>query len=230
LLKSPLRADFFYDRAQAPPLQKQGIKMHLHAPVLMADRLSFSHPHRPGPPLFDQLSLVLPPGVTWLGGDEGSGKTTLLQLLAGALPTQGYLQIHGVSLTDNRTAYQRQVAWLDPQGTALDEQTARQIFAALPPQTLERDIDGLSLAPHLDKTLAMLSTGTRRKVLLAAALAAEAAVTLLDQPFKALDRPSIDYLLALLDEAARHPGRAWVVADYVAPPGVALAGVVELGI
>jgi ABC-type multidrug transport system ATPase subunit len=214
--------------------------MHLHAPILTADRLSFSHPHPPGPPLFDNLCLALQPGVTWLGGDEGSGKTTLLQLLAGALPTQGHLQILGVRLTDNRLAYQRQIAWLDPQGTGLDGQTARQIFAALsrpqpegaadPSQALGRHIDGLSLAPHLDKTLTMLSTGTRRKVLLAAALAAEAPVTLLDQPFMALDRPSIDYLLTLLAEAARDPRRAWVVADYVAPPGVALAGVVELGV
>ena len=82
-----------------------------------------------------------------------------------------------------------------------------------PSQRLGWHIGGLSLAPHLDKTLTMLSTGTRRKVLMAAALAAEAPVTLLDQPFKALDRPSIDYLLALLAEAARHPCRAWVMAD-----------------
>ncbi len=214
--------------------------MHLNAPLLTADRLSFSHPHQPASPLFDQFCLVLQPGVTWLCGDENSGKTTLLQLLAGVFPTSGQLQIRGVSLTKNRQAYQRQVAWLDPRDTALDGQTARQIFAALPPQqtdgapdpsqALGRHIDGLALAPHLDKTLTMLSTGTRRKVLLAAALAAEAPVTLLDQPFKALDRPPIDYLLTLLAEAARHPRRAWVVADYVAPPDVTLAGVIELGL
>jgi ABC-type multidrug transport system ATPase subunit len=220
--------------------RRQGLTMHLNAPLLTADRLSFSHSHPPGPPLFDQLCLALPPGVTWLGGDEGSGKTTLLQLLAGLVPTPGQLQIQGVSLTDNPQAYRRQVAWLDPRDTALDGQTARQIFTALPRQQTEgaadtspalvRHIDGLSLAPHLDKTLAMLSTGTRRKVLLAASLAADAPVTLLDQPFMALDRPSIDYLLALLAEAACHPRRAWVVADCVAPPGVALAGVIELGV
>jgi len=214
--------------------------MPLNAPLLTADRLSFSHPRQPGPLLFDQLCLVLQPGVTWLGGDEGSGKTTLLQLLAGVLPAAGQLQIQGVSLTEHRPAYQQQVAWLDPRDSARDGQTARQIFAALPrsragdaaysSQALGRHIDGLSLAPHLDKTLTMLSTGTRRKVLLAASLAAEAPVTLLDQPFQALDRPSIDYLLALLSEASRQPRRAWVVADYVAPPGVALAGVIELGV
>ncbi len=214
--------------------------MHPDKPILKAEGLSFGYSHPPAPLLFDQLSLVLPPGVTFVCGDEGSGKTTLLQLLAGALPAnalRGQLHIKGVSLAENRPAYQRQAAWLDPRDTALDEQTARQIFAALPqshpgcdPDALQAHIGGLSLAPHLDKSLYMLSSGTRRKVLLAAALAALAPVTLLDQPFMALDRPSINYLLEVLAEAARHPGRAWVVADYEAPLGVDLAGVIELGV
>ena len=200
--------------------------------VLRADRLSFGY--SPASLLFDELSLALPPGVTFLGGDESTGKTTLLQLLAGVLPAGGELRILGVSLTQGASAYRRQVAWLDPRDTALDEKTARQIFAttepACHPAALQAHIEGLSLGPHLDKTLTMMSTGTRRKVLLAAALAAEAPVTLLDQPFKALDRPSIDYLLALFAHASRQASRAWVVADYEPPAGVELAGVIELGV
>ncbi len=209
-------------------------------PILQAEGLAFSYSHPPATLLFDKLCLVLLPGVTFVCGGEGSGKTTLLQLLAGALPAnalQGQLQIKGVSLTENRPAYLRQVAWLDPRDAALDQQTARQIFAALPQSypgcdldALQAHIGGLSLAPHLDKALYMLSSGTRRKVLLAAALAALAPVTLLDQPFMALDRPSIAYLLEVLAEAARNPDRAWVVADYEAPLGVALAGIVTLGV
>ena len=186
--------------------------------------------------VFENLSVLLPSGVTLVCGDEGVGKTTLLQLLAGALlPTTGQLHIKGVRLTENRDGYRRLVAWFDPRDTALDEHTARQLFSTLPqrrpgcdPAVLQTHIDGLSLEPHLDKPLFALSTGTRRKVLLAAALASQASVTLLDQPFMALDRPSIDYLLDLLAEAARHPARAWVVADYVAPMRVELAGVIEL--
>ena len=204
------------------------------ASILQAERLCFAYLPAPAAPLFYELSLALPPGLTFLGGDESTGKTTLLQLLAGVLPASGELRIRGVSLAQNPVAYRRQVAWLDPSETRLDHQSARQIFAtALParkPGALRAHIDGLSLASHLDKTLAMMSTGTRRKVLLAAVLAAEAPVTLLDQPFKALDRPSIDYLLQLLTEAAGQPGRACVVADYEAPPGVDLAGAIELGV
>lgn len=208
--------------------------MHPGAPILRAERLSFGYLPAPAPLLFNELSLALAPGVTFLRGDESTGKTTLLQLLAGVLPASGELRIQGVSLAQNPPAYRSQVAWLDPRDTALDEKTARQIFAgavpACKPDALRAHIDGLSLGSHLDKTLTMMSTGTRRKVLLAAALAAEAPVTLLDQPFKALDRPSIDYLLALFAQASRQAARAWVVADYEPPPGIELAGMIELGV
>ena len=211
------------------------IIMHAISVILQADGLSFAYPQQPASRLFDGLSVALPPGVTLICGDESSGKTTLLKLLAGELPTTGELRIKGASLAENRASYQRHVAWLDPRDAGLDQQTARQIFAALPqmhagfePAALQCHIEGLSLTPHLDKALYMLSTGSRRKVLLAAVLAAGCAVTLLDQPFMALDRPSIDYLLGLLAEAARHPCRAWVIADHEAPRGVRLAGVIRL--
>lgn len=212
--------------------------MHPDMPILKAEALSFSHSQPPSALLFDRLSIAVPPGVTFVRGDESSGKTTLLRLLAGALPANGLggaLQIRGLRLTENRPAYLQQVAWLDPRDTALDQQTARHIFddlthrhAGFDPDALQSHIDGLSLAPHLDKALYMMSSGTRRKVLMAAALASGAAVTLLDQPFMALDRPSIHYLLQVLDAAARHQDRAWVVADYEAPENVALASVIAL--
>ncbi|MDB5929748.1 MAG: transporter related protein [Polaromonas sp.] len=212
--------------------------MHPHLPILKADRLCFGYFPAPAPLLFDQLCFELPPGVSFIGGDESSGKTTLLQLLAGELPAsavRGQLQLRGIGLAQNRPAYQRQVAWLDPRDTRRDQQTARQVFAGLPqaragldPEALQAHIAGLSLAPHLDKALFMMSSGTRRKVLLAASLASGAALTLLDQPFMALDRPSIDYLLQVLAGAARSPDRAWVVADYEAPAEVALASVMAL--
>lgn len=205
--------------------------------VLQADALTFGYPGQPQGLLFDQLAVRLPPGVTWLCGDEGVGKTTLLQLLAGALPGGGPVQLRGLALDPGSAAYRQQVAWFDPRDAALDRLTAREIFSSLPqrhpgfePSALQAHIEGLSLSPHLDKTLTMLSTGSRRKVLLAAALSSQAAVTLLDQPFMALDSPSIDYLLGVLAGAAMHPGRSWLVADYVAPGQVALAGIIALKI
>jgi ABC-type cobalamin/Fe3+-siderophores transport system ATPase subunit len=204
-------------------------------PILQADALSWGYPQAQRL-LFDKLPVSLPPGVTWVCGDEGVGKTTLLQWLAGTLPPHGQVRLRGLALAQTSNAYRQQVAWFDARDPSLDQQTARQIFCALPqrhpefdPAALQAHSEGLSLTPHLDKALFMLSTGSRRKVFMAAALASQAAVTLLDQPFMALDRPSITYLLDVLADAATSTDRAWVVADYVAPENVALAGVIELG-
>jgi energy-coupling factor transporter ATP-binding protein EcfA2 len=62
--------------------------------------------------------------------------------------------------------------------------------------------EGLSLTPHLEKKLFMLSTGSKRKVYLAAAFAARATLTLLDDPYASLDRASINFVAATLNEHA----------------------------
>jgi len=69
----------------------------------------------------------------------------------------------------------------------------------------------------------MLSTGSRRKVGLAAALAAGQPLTLIDQPFAALDGGSIRFLREVFADLADHPSRTWVVADFEAPAGAASA-------
>lgn len=81
----------------------------------------------------------------------------------------------------------------------------------------------------MNKQLYMFSAGSKRKVWLAAAFASGAAVTLLDEPFAALDKASIGFVVELLEDAADHPERAWVIADYEAPGDVRLASVIDLG-
>lgn len=176
-------------------------------------------------------------GVTLVRGGDGCGKTTLLCLLAGALRADaGQLQVNGIRLDAHPQAYRQQVFWADPRSDASDHMTPTAYFAALRPhypgfdqQCLAEMIDGLSLTPHLDKSLYMLSTGSKRKVWLAAAVASGAAVLLLDGPFTALDKVSVDFVMALLYDAADHPVRAWVIADYEAPGDVPLAAIVDLG-
>ncbi len=188
--------------------------MHVH-------QLSFAWPGRP--PLFQNLSFRLPPGVTWLGGDEQAGKTTLLRLLAGELrPLSGTVQIDAP------------VFWVNPRDDGGDALTPRQCFDRMAgPHTafnramLDALLPALDLSPHLDKRLDMLSTGSRRKVWLAAAFASGAALTLLDQPFAAVDKASMRVMIEWLNGAAQ-AGRAVVVADYEPPPGVALSGAIDL--
>ena len=202
-------------------------------PVLQFDGLHFSYPQHA---LFTDLSASIPPGVTLVRGGDGSGKTTLLRLLAGALPADaGQLHIQGVSLARQPLAYKQQVFWADPRSDAFEQISPLAYVESVRPQYPRFDalllahlVEGLSLAPFMDKPLYMLSTGSKRKVWLAAAFASGAAVTLLDDPFAALDKTSIRFILELLEDAADHPSRAWVVAAYEAPGKVPLAAIIEL--
>lgn len=205
--------------------------------LLRVDGLAFSYPQRA---LFDGWSACIGPGVTLVRGGEGVGKTSLLRLLAGELVAQACeLQIRGVSLQAQPEDYRRSVFWIDPRTDVFDAICPNQFFAqqrAKWPGFLPADaaawtdlMAGLSLSEHLDKPLYMLSTGSKRKVWLAAAFASGATLTLMDDPFAALDKASIRYVLLLLAAAAGQDQRACVVAHYEAPPGVALAQVIDLG-
>jgi ABC-type multidrug transport system ATPase subunit len=204
--------------------------------VLQVNGLCFDYPQRP---LFAGFTASLPGGVCLVLGGDGCGKTTLLRLLAGELMAQaGTLHIKGVPLAGDAQAYRQQVFWVDPRTSDHDQITALDYFALQRlryPGFLTADsarlaelVAGLSLPEHLEKPLYMLSTGSKRKVWLAAAFAAGAVVTLLDDPFAALDKPSIAFVLRLLAGVANDPARSWVVAHYALLDGVPLVKVIEL--
>jgi ABC-type multidrug transport system ATPase subunit len=128
------------------------------------------------------------------------------------------------------------VFWADLQSPAFDTTTVQACWDALRvhyprwrDNVLNDLAEALGMKPHLEKELHMLSTGSRRKVMVVAALASGAAVTLLDQPFAALDLTSVRVIHEFLLEAAEHPRRAWLVADYEAPSGWPNASVLNLG-
>ncbi|MPN16698.1 hypothetical protein SDC9_164043 [bioreactor metagenome] len=64
----------------------------------------------------------------------------------------------------------------------------------------ERHVEGFALGEHLHKPLLALSTGSLRKLWMAAAWASGAALTLIDEPLAALDKPSMRYVQETLNE------------------------------
>ncbi len=167
------------------------------------------------PALVTWQGLRITPGLHAVTGDEGSGKTRLLRTLAGDLA--------GDAL------------WLDLRLPGHDQHIPEDIWTQLqtrcPRWSTElcaQLTEALSLTEHLGKHLFMLSTGSRRKVALAGLLASGVTVTCIDQPYVALDMASVRVLREFLSDAAVHPSRTWVVADYEADPGLPWTSVVSL--
>lgn len=202
--------------------------------LLQANSISFSYP---GQVLFSDWSGDIVSGINLVRGGDSRGKTSLLQLLAGDLQAQnGQLQIQGIYLHVQPAQYRSQVFWVDPRTDAFDQISVEEYFASVRgnyPQfddaLLENAIEGLALMPHLHKHFYMLSTGSKRKVWLAAAFAAGASINLLDDPFAALDKTSIEFTIKTLKQLAQDTSRAWVLAMYVTPQGLPLSGLIDLG-
>jgi ABC-type multidrug transport system ATPase subunit len=202
--------------------------------VLRARELSFGHT---GLVLFEELSFTLPAGLSLVRGGDGRGKTTLLRLLSGGVrPRAGRLEVRGIELDRDPSGYRRQVHLAGAGAEAFEQVTPVEALGAVRAQWPDFDLDlldalveGLSLQEHMGKKLFMLSTGSRRKLWLAAALASRAPVTLVDDPFGALDRPSIAFVRERLHAAAGDPDRALVFSGWETPPDLPLATVVDLG-
>jgi ABC-type multidrug transport system ATPase subunit len=200
-------------------------------PTLELDRVGIAYPDQT--PLARDWSATLVPGITLLFGDTGSGKTTLLRVLAGEQRASGRLVLDGVDLDRDERAYRDRVCWL----ASADDAHEQTVVGALP-AVLGADealwathAQAFALGPHLAKPLYMLSTGSRRKVWLATALATRRALLLLDEPTGALDAPSIAHLMRALAEAAERRERIVVVASSQdLPETIALSERIELPI
>lgn len=159
---------------------------------------------RGGRMLFRGVSLSLEQGQgAVLTGPNGIGKSSLLRICAGLLPASvGRLERTGkVTLADERLALDQDATlgkalafW-----TALDEVEDSAVAAAL---------RAMALSSLADVPVRMLSTGQRKRAMLARAIASGAAIWLLDEPGNGLDTASIDLLG---DAVQRHLARGGIV-------------------
>ena len=169
-------------------------------------------------------TLYIQPGLIAVTGDERTGKTSLLRRIGGDLNAA------------STQAHRPDALWLDLNLPGQDAQTPLQVWDALRQRCpswdaeLQHDLaDALSLLAHQHKTLAMLSTGSRRKVALVGLLASGVTITCLDQPYAALDAPSVKVIRDFLADMSDHKTRSWVVADYEADAQLPWRQVIDLG-
>lgn len=167
-------------------------------------------------------------GVTVLIGMNGAGKSTLFSSVMGAVrPESGSISIGGLSASDARS--RSAIAYM-PQSERVDWDFPLSVRDVVmmgrygrmgPTRRLRRDdasaVDraisraGLSDLSH--RQIGRLSGGQRKRVFVARAIAQEAPLLLLDEPFAGVDRRSQHDLIVLLRELAEQ-GRTILVSTH----------------
>ncbi|MCF8107627.1 MAG: ABC transporter ATP-binding protein [Desulfohalobiaceae bacterium] len=184
--------------------------------MLYLQNLAFSYS---GDPLFSGLEFSLPAaGICGLLGKNGAGKTTLLKLLAGLLfPRQGRIQIRGQSPARRAPGF-LQGLFMVPEEFRLPPVSALQyqrlfapFYPGFDPERFAACLKEFELDPRAN--LAGSSFGQRKKCLLAFALAANCALTLLDEPTNALDIPSKTQFRRLLESMSAEE-RLFLIASH----------------
>ncbi len=149
--------------------------------------------------------------VYGLLGANGSGKTTLLKTLSGGIfPLHGNIDAFGYSPMQRSRAYLSEVLYMPDEIDipAMSVNTFESIYSKFRPRFSHEDfmnylnILGFSNGVRLDK----LSTGNRKKLFIAYALASNPSFVLMDEPTNGLDiesKKAFRQLLASLDTTDR---------------------------
>ncbi|MDP8943338.1 MAG: metal ABC transporter ATP-binding protein [Actinomycetota bacterium] len=193
-------------------------------PALEVRRLTVSYGARPV--LWD-VDVGFPAGkLSAIVGPNGAGKSTLLRAALGLVPADA-----GQALIEGRPARaaRRRVAYV-PQRESVDWDfpiTVREVVEMGRYQSVgwfrrvgrderarvEEALERVGMGPYADRQIGELSGGQRQRVFVARALAQDARVLVMDEPFAGIDARTEETILELLREL-RDGGRSVVVVHH----------------
>jgi len=186
-------------------------------------RKRYPGPHGPVDAV-DGLSLSVAKGEVYgLLGPNGAGKTTTLRCLATlADPDAGEVHIQGVDRMADPLGARARLAYVPAEAGLPERLTPREVvrlFASIqgvpsPHERAEVCLELLSASSFADTPCGDLSTGMKRRVVLARALVHEPPLLLLDEPTDGLDVPGRRDVLAVI-RAQRDAGRGVVLSSHI---------------
>jgi len=193
--------------------------------------LEVTYPAAATPALSLSEFAAAPGGLTWVTGPNGAGKTTLLATLAGIVPTVIDATVTGSLSTGPAVTPARTGMVLSDAAAHLFATVDEEVAYALTnhdvaeddlPRRVREALDAVGAGGLTGRQLHTLSGGEHQLVEVAAALAADPTLLLLDEPFEQLDPTSAAELLTL-GRARASAGTTVIVAtrgDGTVPGGV----------
>lgn len=198
------------------------MNMFGRTPVLHARKLVYAYP---GQQVLNGFTAEFHAGLTWLKGANGSGKSTLLKILAGVLePQSGTRVVMDIDAARQPFAYRRNVFWCGPDSLPFDHLLAMEylgfiqgLYPTFDGSAVPHYLDELGLREQLGTPIGRMSTGTKRKVWLVAALASGVPVVILDEPLNALDHDALSCMRRYFDRMAIERQQCLIVASHESP-------------
>ncbi|QQL45449.1 metal ABC transporter ATP-binding protein [Sulfuriroseicoccus oceanibius] len=181
-------------------------------------------------PVIYGIDVEVPPGqLVGIVGPNGAGKSTLLKSVMGALtPTAGWVKIFGKEAKKNRcrvgyVPQRESVDWDFPvsvMDVVLMGRYGHHKWFGWPTKAdreLAREcLDKVAMLPFADRQISNLSGGQQQRVFLARALAQQADLYLMDEPFAGVDAATERAIMKLLHEM-RDAGKTILVVHHDLP-------------
>ncbi len=191
------------------------------SPVVSAEHLSKWYGQVIG---LNDVTALVPRGITGLLGPNGAGKSTFMKLMTGQLkPSKGSLTVFGEPIWGNPSAYFR-IGFCPEQDRFYERMTGREWVSALvglngvgeamASDMASRALDVVGLSDVADKKIAAYSKGMRQRVKLAQALAHDPELLILDEPLSGMDPLVRRKTIRLIKDWAR-AGKSIIVSSHV---------------
>ena len=178
-------------------------------------------------PVLWNVDLEVPGGnIVGIIGPNGAGKSTLIKAVMGLLPlSSGWVQVFGkpIDAVRRRVAYvpQREsVDWTFPvtvEDVVLMGCYGRRHWwsrTTAADRDLAHDcLQKVGMAPYANRQISQLSGGQQQRTFLARALAQEAELYLMDEPFAGVDAATEAAIVTLLEELRAH-GKTVLVVNH----------------
>jgi len=196
------------------------------------DRVTFFYPDAAAPALQD-VSLDIAAGqFTLVVGPSGSGKSTLLRCINGLVPHfsggkfAGRVVVDGHNIREHSTRDMASVVgfvFQDPEAQFVTERVEDELAFALEnagvsPLTMrkrvEEVLDALGIASLRNRAVSSLSGGEQQRLAIAAALALQPKILVLDEPTSQLDPQSAEDVLSALVRLNADLGLTIVLAEH----------------